>query len=93
MDNPYPLPGMKRWIFKRKGEATIVERARLALLLCGVLGLALKLIFSSGTIASRNAAASNPGELSRGTTLSKAAAETVWIPWWQVSVGDQIDRF
>ena len=83
---------MKRWIFKRKGEATIVERARLALLLCGVLGLALKLIFSGGTIAILNAA-SNPGEPSRGTTLSKAAAETVWIPWWQVSVGDQIDHF
>ncbi|MFZ0504461.1 MAG: hypothetical protein WAM44_12160 [Chthoniobacterales bacterium] len=50
--------------FVRGGDPTIVKRAQFALLLCGIVGVAMKLIFSSGTMAHPNGNGSNPQELS-----------------------------
>lgn len=81
------LARMKGRISERRGEVTIVKRAQLALLFCGILGLALKLIFQDGTMAHFNAASSNPGELTRSQTLGKAPAEMVWIPGGRFLMG------
>jgi formylglycine-generating enzyme len=64
----------------RSATDTILKRAQLALLLCGLLGLASKLLVSGGTLASRNATGANPDEPSRGQTLRKAPSGMVWIP-------------
>jgi formylglycine-generating enzyme len=71
---------MKRRSFVRSATATILKRAQLALLLCGLLGIASKLLVSGGTLASPNATGSNPDEPSRGQTLKKAPPGMVWIP-------------
>jgi formylglycine-generating enzyme required for sulfatase activity len=71
---------LKGRIIERMAEVTIVKRAQLALLFCGILGLAMKLIFPNETTAHFNAAGSNSGESTRRQTLNKAPAEMVWIP-------------
>jgi hypothetical protein len=48
--------------FVRGADTTIVKRAQFALLLCGIVGVAMKLIFSSGTMAHPNGNGSNPQE-------------------------------
>jgi hypothetical protein len=50
--------------FDHGGNTSIVKRAQFALLLCGMVGVAMKLIFSSGTMAHPNGHGSNPQELS-----------------------------
>jgi formylglycine-generating enzyme required for sulfatase activity len=77
---PIYFSQMKGRICERRGEVTIVERAQLALLFCGILGVAMKLIFPSGTRAHLNTTGSTPGEPSMSQTLRKAPAEMVWIP-------------
>lgn len=71
---------LKGRIVEHMAEVTIVKRAQLALLFCGILGLAMKLIFPNETTAHFNAAGSNSGESTRSQTLNKAPAEMVWIP-------------
>jgi formylglycine-generating enzyme required for sulfatase activity len=71
---------MKRRNFARSATGTILKRAQLALLFCGLLGIASKLLVSGGTLASPNALGSNPDEPSRGETLKKAPPGMVWIP-------------
>ena len=71
---------MKGRRFVRGATATILKRAQLALLLCGILGIASKLLVSGGTLASRNATGSNPDDPSRGQTLKQAPPGMVWIP-------------
>ena len=78
---------MKGRTVERRDEVTLVKRAQLALLFCGILGLALKLIFQDGTMAHFNAAGSNPGELTGSQTLGKAPAEMVWIPGGRFLLG------
>jgi formylglycine-generating enzyme required for sulfatase activity len=60
--------------------ATISKGAQLALLLCGLLGIAAVLLVSSGTMASPNATASNPDEPSGGQVRRKAPPAMVLIP-------------
>jgi hypothetical protein len=55
---------IKKPNFVHGGNASIVKRAQFALLLCGIAGVAMKLIFSSGTMAHPNGNGSNPQELS-----------------------------
>jgi hypothetical protein len=54
---------MKGRNFARSATATVLKRAQLALLLCGILGIASKLLVSSVTMASPNATGSNPMSL------------------------------
>jgi hypothetical protein len=56
---------MKRRTIARNATATVLKRAQLALLFCGVLGIASKLLVSSGTLANLNATGSNSDEPSR----------------------------
>ncbi len=74
------LSRMKGRSFGRCATATVLKRAQLALLLCGIVGIASKLLVSAGTMASPNATGSNSDEPSRGQTLKKAPPEMVWIP-------------
>jgi formylglycine-generating enzyme len=71
---------MKGRSIARNATATVLKRAQLALLVCGILGIASKLLVSGGTLASRNATGSNSDELSRGQTLKQAPPGMVWIP-------------
>jgi formylglycine-generating enzyme len=71
---------MKGRSIARSATATVLKRAQLALLLCGIVGIASKLLVSAGTMASPNAAGSSPDEPSRGQTLRKAPPGMVWIP-------------
>jgi formylglycine-generating enzyme required for sulfatase activity len=71
---------MKRRTIARNATATVLKRAQLALLFCGVLGIASKLLVSSGTLANLNATGSNSDEPSRGQTLKQAPPGMVWIP-------------
>src|SRR4029077_11700133 len=71
---------MKGRTFARSATATVLKRAQLALLLCGLLGIASKLLVSGGTLARRNAIDANPDEPSRGQTLKQAPPGMVWIP-------------
>src|SRR6267154_748214 len=71
---------MKGRRFVRGATATVLKRAQFALLLCGIVGIASKLLVSAGTMASPNATGSSPDEPSRGQTLRKAPPGMVWIP-------------
>jgi len=71
---------MKGRSIARNATATVLKRAQLALLVCGILGIASKLLVSGGTLTSRNATGSNSDELSRGQTLKQAPPGMVWIP-------------
>ena len=71
---------MKRRRFVRSATATVLKRAQLALLLCGIVGIASKLLVSAGPMASPTATGSNPDEPSRGQTLKQAPPGMVWIP-------------
>jgi hypothetical protein len=53
---------MKGRSLVRSATATVLKPAQLALLLCGIIGIASKLLVSSGTMASPTAAGSNPDE-------------------------------
>jgi hypothetical protein len=78
--SPMHFSRMKRRTFVRSATATVLKRAQLALLLCGIVGIASKLLVSAGTMASTNATGSNSDEPSRGQTLKKAPLGMVWIP-------------
>src|SRR6266481_226240 len=71
---------MKGRRFVRGATATVLKRAQLALLLCGIVGIASKLLVSAGTMASPTATGSNPDEPSRAQTLKQAPPGMVWIP-------------
>src|SRR5258707_14219072 len=75
---------MHIWLKSRRltpsATATISKGAQLALLLCGILGIASKLLVSTVTMASPYATGSNPDEPSRGQTLNQAPPGMVWIP-------------
>jgi formylglycine-generating enzyme required for sulfatase activity len=64
----------------RSVTATISKSAKLALLFCGLLGIAPVLLVLSGIVASFNADASNPDDRSEGRVRRKATPGTVWIP-------------
>jgi formylglycine-generating enzyme len=78
--SPMHFSRMKGRSIARNATATVLKRAQLALLVCGILGIASKLLVSGGTLASRNATGSNSDELSRGQTLKQAPPGMVWIP-------------
>jgi len=71
---------MKGRRFVRGATATVLKRAQLALLLCGIVGIASKLLVSTVTVASPTATGTNSDEPSRGQTLTKAPLGMVWIP-------------
>jgi formylglycine-generating enzyme required for sulfatase activity len=71
---------IKRWSFARRAAGAILKVAQPALLFCGLLGMASVLPVSSGTMASPNAAASNPDEASERQARRKAPPAMVWIP-------------
>ena len=71
---------MKRRTFVRSATATILKRAQLALLLCGIVGIASKLLVSAGTMASPTATGPNSDGPSRGQSLKKAPPGMLWIP-------------
>jgi hypothetical protein len=83
---------MHIWLKSRRltpsATATISKGAQLALLLCGILGIASVLLVSNVTTASPNATGSNPDEPSRGQTLKQAPPGMVWIPRRHVSDGN-----
>jgi sulfatase modifying factor 1 len=64
----------------RRATGTISKGAHLALLLCGLLGIASVLLISSGTMASPNATASNPDEPSGSQVRRKTPPAMIWIP-------------
>jgi len=61
-------------------EAIRSYGAQLALLLCGLLGIASVLLVAGGTMASPNATASNSDDRSGGQVNKKAPPEMAWIP-------------
>jgi formylglycine-generating enzyme len=63
----------------RSATGAISNGAQLALLLCGLLGIASLALVSSGTMASPNATASNPDAPSGDQVRRKAPPATVWI--------------
>ena len=63
----------------RSATGTISKGAQLALLLCGLLGIASVLLVLSGIMASPDAAASNPDKPSGGQVTRKAPPAMVWI--------------
>jgi formylglycine-generating enzyme len=71
---------MKGRTFARSATAPILKRAQLALLLCGILGIASKLLVSTVTVASPYTTGSNSDEPSRGQGLKKPPPAMVWIP-------------
>src|SRR6266478_4415118 len=71
---------MKGRSLARSATATISKCAQLALLLCGLLGIASVLLVLSGIMASPNATASNPDESSGGQVRREAPPAMVWIP-------------
>src|SRR5271165_2215282 len=64
----------------RSATGMISKGAQLALLLCGLLGIASVLLVSSGTIAMPNANASNPDKPSGSRVNRKAPPAMAWIP-------------
>jgi formylglycine-generating enzyme required for sulfatase activity len=64
----------------RSATKTILQGAQLALLLCGLLGIASVLLVSSGTLAIPNASASNPEDRSAGQVNRKTPPGMAWIP-------------
>ena len=54
--------------------------SQLAVLFCGLLGIASVLLVLSGSMASFNANASNPDDRSGGQVRRKAPPGTVWVP-------------
>src|SRR5258708_28634234 len=70
---------MKRRTFVRSATATILKRAQLALLLCGIVGIASKLLVSTVTVASPYAPGTTSDEPSRGQTLKQAPPGMLWI--------------
>jgi len=65
---------------KGRSVAHNAKGARLAHLLCGLLGIATALLFLSGTVASPNAAASNSDERPELQAGRKASPTMVWTP-------------
>jgi len=63
----------------RRATGTISKGAQLALLLCGLLGIASVLLVSSGTMASPNDTRSNPDDGSGGQINRKALPGMAWI--------------
>ena len=64
----------------RSATGTVAKGAQLALLLCALLGIAVLILVSSGSIAIPNAAASNPDDRSGNKTNRKARQGMAWIP-------------
>jgi len=69
---------IKGWSFVRRAAGT--KGAQIALLLCGLLGIASVLLIAGRTIASPNTTASNPDEPSWVQVRRKAPPAMVWIP-------------
>jgi sulfatase modifying factor 1 len=70
----------QRTSLARRATGTISKGAHLALLLCGLLGIASVPLVSSGTMAIPNATASNPDDRSGGQVNRKAPPGMAWIP-------------
>src|SRR6266567_9059830 len=77
---PMHFSRMKRLGFVRSAKATVLKRAQLALLFCGIVGIASKLLVSTVTVASPYATGTNSDEPSRGQSLKKAPPGMLWIP-------------
>ena len=60
---------MKGRSFGRSATATVLKRAQLALLLCGIVGIASKLLVSTVTVASPNA--TGPNDLATGCAADR----------------------
>src|SRR4029077_12057314 len=71
---------VKRLGFVRSAKSTVLKRAQLALLFCGFVGIASKLLVSTVTVASPYATGTNSDEPSRAQTLRKAPPGMLWIP-------------
>jgi formylglycine-generating enzyme required for sulfatase activity len=71
---------IKRRSLARCATKTISKGAQLALLLCGLLGIASVLLVSSGTLAIPNVSASNLDDRSAGQANRKALPGMAWIP-------------
>src|SRR6266403_469199 len=76
---PMDVSRMKGRSLACSATAAISKRAQLALLLCGLLGIASVLLILSGIMASFDANASNSDEPSGGQ-VRKAPPGTIWIP-------------
>jgi formylglycine-generating enzyme required for sulfatase activity len=64
----------------RNATGAVWKSPRLALLLCGLFGIACALLVSTGTLAKLNAAASNPDETYGRHARTTAPPAMVWIP-------------
>src|SRR5215813_7190849 len=80
MDNLTNLSRIKGRSLPRSATEPILKGSRLALLLCALLGIALLLLVSSGTLAIPNVSASNPDDQSWGQANRKAPPGMAWIP-------------
>ena len=79
MDRLSNFSRIKRRSLARSATETISKGSQLALLLCGLLGIASVLLVSSGTLAIPNASASNPDDRSGGQANRKAPPDMAWI--------------
>jgi hypothetical protein len=70
----------KGWSIARSARSPIAKGAQLALLLCGLLGIAAALLVLSAIMASFKANASNRNELSGGEVHREAPTGMVWVP-------------
>jgi len=86
------FPRIKRKSLAPTFSTTIFKRAQLALLLCGLLGIALVLHFSGRTIANADAAHPTPDEQSQGCLRSKVPARMVWIASGTFRMGTNDER-
>ena len=64
----------------RHATGALSKSSRLALLLCGLFGIACAMLVSTGTLAKPNAAASNPDRPHGRHARTTAPPAMVWIP-------------
>ena len=65
--------------FGRSATGTISKGAHLALLLCGLLGIASAMLVSSRTMANPNPTGSNPDEAAAGQVRRNAPSAMAWV--------------
>src|SRR5262245_22960269 len=80
MDHLSNFSRIKGQSLPRSATASISKVPQLALLLCGLLGIASVLLISSRTMVIPSATASNPGDRSGRQVNRKAPPGMAWIP-------------
>jgi len=92
LGSPMHFSRIKGRSLARSASGTISKGAQVALLLCGLLGIASVLLVSSATMAIPNATASNQDDRSGGQVNRKVPAGMVWIASGTFMMGTNDER-